>query len=318
MYRYQLVLLILSLLVSCNRDSRPKVDTSHIKDTIYIDRFDQKFYAADVDLDALKNVYPYLFPVQYQDSIWYARMASEEELELARAVNTVFGALNEERKALEQLFKNVKYYHGDFEFPKVITLITNLDYQSKVIYADSLMFVSLDMYLGQDEQYYNEFPKYLSRNFKKEQMPVDVAKEIAARFVPLSRNRPFINTLIEEGKKMYLTDLYLPELSDDGKMGYRPEDAQWLKTNEEEIWKYFIENKLLYSTEKDLYARFIDAAPFSKFYIDIDKESPGSVGIWLGWQIVRSFMKNNDVALQKMLQMPADEIFNNSKYKPKK
>jgi uncharacterized protein YjaZ len=59
-------------------------------------------------------------------------------------------------------------------------------------------------------------------------------------------------------------------------------------------------------------------APFSKFYIDIDKESPGRIGVWLGWQIVRSYMNNNEVTLQQLLQTNAEEIFNKSKYKPKK
>jgi uncharacterized protein YjaZ len=64
--------------------------------------------------------------------------------------------------------------------------------------------------------------------------------------------------------------------------------------------------------------RFINPAPFSKFYLEIDNESPGRVGAWIGWQIVRSYMKNNEVSLKQLLVMDATEIFNNSKYKPKK
>ena len=36
-----------------------------------------------------------------------------------------------------------------------------------------------------------------------------------------------------------------------------------------------------------------------------------------GWQIVRSYMKNNDVSLPE-LAMDAEELFKNSNYKPKK
>ena len=42
------------------------------------------------------------------------------------------------------------------------------------------------------------------------------------------------------------------------------------------------------------------------------------VGRYLGWQIVRAYMKNNSVDLKKMLQEKPETIFNNSKYKPKK
>ena len=79
-----------------------------------------------------------------------------------------------------------------------------------------------------------------------------------------------------------------------------------------------MEEQLLYSTDIRLPSRFINSAPFSKFYLEIDNETPGRVGTWVGWQIVRSFMKNNDVNLQQLLQMDPIEIFQNSKYKPKK
>ena len=117
---------------------------------------------------------------------------------------------------------------------------------------------------------------------------------------------------------MYQLDCYAPDASDAQKIGYSIEEIEWTVSNEMPIWKYFIENKLLYSTDSDLYTRFIADAPFSKFFIDIDKESPGKIGVWLGWQIVRSYMRNNDVTLQQLLQTNAEEIFKKSKYKPKK
>ena len=67
-----------------------------------------------------------------------------------------------------------------------------------------------------------------------------------------------------------------------------------------------------------LIPRFISPAPFSKFYLEIDNESPGRVGAWIGWQIVRSYMKNNEVSLPQLLHTSAKEIFEKSKYKPKK
>jgi len=92
----------------------------------------------------------------------------------------------------------------------------------------------------------------------------------------------------------------------------------WCQQNESEMWKYFINNKILYDTDVKLMQRFVSVGPYSKFYLEIDNESPGRVGQWLGWMIVRSYMENNDVTMQKMLATDAKEIFDNSKYKPKK
>jgi len=63
----------------------------------------------------------------------------------------------------------------------------------------------------------------------------------------------------------------------------------------------------------------LSPAPFSKFYLEIDNVSPGQVGAWIGWQIVRSYMKNNnDISINELLNKKAKEIFEQSKYKPKK
>ena len=216
------------------------------------------------------------------------------------------------------MFKHVKYNHVNFESPKIVTLITNLDYENKVVYDDSLLFVSLDMYFGKDSEVYQDFPLYIAQNFEKSHLVVDIAKSISERYFITSKSRQFIDLMINEGKKMYLIDSYLPSVSDAQKMGYAIEKLDWVEANESQLWKYFIENKLLYSTDSNLYTRFIANAPFSKFYIDIDKESPGSVGVYIGWQIVRSYMNNNDVTLQQVLQMDPMELFQKSKYKPKK
>ena len=79
-----------------------------------------------------------------------------------------------------------------------------------------------------------------------------------------------------------------------------------------------MENKLLFSTETNLNKRFLEEAPFSKFYMEQDNLSPGKIGVWLGWQIVQSYLKHNDVSLEEFLKIDATELFNQSKYKPKK
>jgi uncharacterized protein YjaZ len=75
---------------------------------------------------------------------------------------------------------------------------------------------------------------------------------------------------------------------------------------------------MLYSVDAKLVPRFLSPAPFSKFYLEIDNDSPGQVGAWIGWQIVRSYMKNNDISINELLNKNAKEIFEQSKYKPKK
>ena len=197
-------------------------------------------------------------------------------------------------------------------------MLTNIEYDSKVIYVDSLMLISLDVYLGKEHPFYGDFPKYIKENNTSEHIVVDVANSIIERQTYPLRNRSFISKLIYEGKKIYLLDLYLPSVSDKEKIGYSQEKLDWAESNEEQIWTYFIDRKYLFSTDTKLNKRFLENAPFSKFYMEQDNLSPGRIGVWVGWQIVKSYMKHNDVSLQELLKMSEEEIFNNSKYKPKK
>ena len=76
---------------------------------------------------------------------------------------------------------------------------------------------------------------------------------------------------------------------------------------------------MLYKTEFEWVQRFLEPAPFSKFYLQLDNESPGRIGRWIGWQIVRSYMEQNpETSLEELLKMPAQRLFNLSKYKPKR
>jgi uncharacterized protein YjaZ len=155
-------------------------------------------------------------------------------------------------------------------------------------------------------------------NFHPEQMMPDVVQSFgASKIAPPSENT-FLSFMIYAGKELYLKDALLPEVKDDVKIGYTPEQLQFCIENETYMWRIFIEEKFLFSSDQKLVPRFINPAPFSKFYLEIDNQTPGRVGAWLGWQIVRSYMKNNEVSLTQLLQTDAKVIFEKSGYKPKK
>ena len=319
MFRYVFLLITVVLLLSCKKESKLEIDVSDIEINTIIKRFDQEFYTGPVSkLPELKANYPYLFPSQNNDSIWVNKMQDSDEQELFAETEKLYNNFDNEEEQLTNLFKHIMYYYPNFEPPVVVTLLSNVDYNSSVVYADSLLFISLDVYLGKDSEIYLDFPNYVKNNFTKEHLVVDVATAISQGQIPLSSDRSFISRLIQEGKKMYLLDAYLPNLSDAEKIGYTQEQIEWADFNDEDIWKYFVQNQLLFSSDQELSKRFIDEAPFSKFYQANDNDSPGRVGVWIGWQIVRAYMNNNNTSLKELLKTANEDIFKKSKYKPTK
>ena len=110
----------------------------------------------------------------------------------------------------------------------------------------------------------------------------------------------------------------LSDYSEDRILGYTPDQLAWGMKNEKEIWNFFVSKELLYSTDPDLIKRFISPAPFSKFYLNIDVDSPGQIGQWLGLQIVKAYQKKEKKSIAELLYTPYRELFEKSKYKPRR
>jgi gliding motility-associated lipoprotein GldB len=311
--------MILFIFCACSTDTISKIDVSNVTVNLDVKRFDVDFYTSDREgLQELKREYPYFFPKEITDSISLSKIRNKEEQELFVETQNIYRDFSPVKKQLKSLFKHIKYYHPKFMEPDVVTMLTNISYDSRVIYADSLLIISLDVYLGKNHEFYEDYPKYIKENNTQQHLIVDVAEAIIERQIPSSLDRSFVSKMIYEGKKMYLLDIYLPHIKDKDKIGYEYSKLNWVQSNEEQIWLYFIEKKLLFSTDTKLNKRFLETAPFSKFYMEQDNLSPGRVGVWVGWQIVRSYMKHNDVSLQKLLKINELDLFKKSKYKPRK
>lgn len=318
--KYLFSLLFLQfLLFSCTSDKKIKAEVERIPVSVAVERFDQKFAAATPEsLEDLKKEYPYLFPKQYADSIWKMKLKDTLQLELQTEVHTVFADFSVYEGEIKSLFQHLKYYFPTFQEPKIVTVISDVDYRNNIAVTDSLLLIGLDNFLGKEHYFYIDIPQYLTKNFTPEQLIPSIAEGYAEKLIPTPSNRTFMEALVYYGKINYVKETLLPLFDENQIIGYTEAELLWAKENESEIWRYFVEKELLYSTDPQLASRFINAAPFSKFYLELDNESPGQLGQYIGWQIVRSYAKNNSVSLEQILTTNAEELFNNSKFKPRK
>lgn len=54
----------------------------------------------------------------------------------------------------------------------------------------------------------------------------------------------------------------MPQKNEAVIIGYTPDELDWAAVNEEQVWRYFIERELLYSTNSKLGPRFLDQLLF--------------------------------------------------------
>jgi len=311
------VIIISVLLLSCdynkNKESKNAINYIDVK----FDRFEKKFFNSSLDsLSKLIDEYPFLFSKRFSLDEWKAIKTDSTRKEIFNKTDSVFKNFKSVENGVKKIFTNTKNFFPNFKSPKLITLNNGIDYKYKIIDSDSIILISLDCYLGENI-FYNNIPAHISKLMVPEFVTIDISELISSRYVEIPLDRKFISKIIYHGKLLFL----MKEVSgiDPLKaLGFNKNNKDWMIENEDNVWKYFVENDLLFSTQSSLDYRFLANAPFSKFGLSIDFESPPMVGRWIGYQIVKSYSKKNKSNLNDLLNQDNYELYLKSNYKPNK
>lgn len=317
-------LVVFLVLVSCGKKDRWEVKIDQPKVEIEVIDISKDYYNPENSLASLKASYPFFFDDSVEDTVFENRRKSKYELSLFDSIQKVYEN-QPYRDDLNKLFTRYKYYFPMIETPTIYVYSSAMQsIYDPVIYSveDRVMFIALDSFLGKNSEVYKAekvYP-YLTQNMDLANLPSFVVQSIGREIVPFDpRNQSFVSLMIDEGKKLVLADALLPQTKDHLKIGYSPEKYNWAVANEGNIWNYFVEENLVFSTDKSLSDRFLRVAPHSRFMNEVETESPGRIGAWIGWQICKSYLdKKPDVSLAEFINTPTEEIFKESKYKPKK
>ncbi len=222
-------------------------------------------------------------------------------------------------KELTTAFRYYRYHYPGEPLPAIFTYISGLDYNYPVKYYDNTMVIGLDMYLGQDYHYYPKVgvPAYQTFGMQPPFVAIDVMKMLGERHLQEVTAMPehFLDFMIYEGKVLYFLDCMLPQHHDTLKIAYNSEQFRWLKANLGRVWSYFIENEMLYSSDRQIIIKFIGDAPFTAPFT---RNAPPRTAAFIGWQIVREYMKRNpELRLQDLLrENDSQKILNRSGFRP--
>ena len=142
----------------------------------------------------------------------------------------------------------------------------------------------------------------------------DLAEKLISRHVIYPRNRQFISKIIYHGK---IYNLMINNLDFDEKKHLITMKQKLFgqKIMKKKFGNFLLKMKF-YLILNDLEERFINFGPYSKFGISIDYESAPMIGRWIGYKIVKSYLKSNNKTIEEILNMNEYELYLNSNYKP--
>lgn len=314
---YILLLIIFSLVQSCNSEEKNIWDKEIKNEVQKVEILDisAKLYDKNINVKQFREEFPFF----EGDDAFLLQEKPQKEIEIYREAISKMNKVQLE-KDLSELFSRIKDYFPKFIVPKVVLYSSGLQYEIEPITYEeknNLLYIDIVAFMGENNKNYDGIDKYMQKSMNQENILPKISKVFAEYIVAMDRNKnKFIDRLIYEGKLMILQDAFIPKVQEYLKMNYTKEQYEWAITYEKDIWNYFIENNLLFSEDEQLYERFITVAPFSKFYTEIDRESSPQIGIFTGWQLCRSYFKNNpNINLLDFIKKDTEVIFNGSLYK---
>ncbi len=328
-----ILFLIAFSLFACKQNPL-KVDISKSKKDIEVVRFDQELFSTDTanlqnTVTTLSNKYPEFFNLfTYRiiniggigDELFFDYLEEFLADTLIQNVNKLvqqeFSNFEKTEKELNKAFKYFQFHFPEKELPVVYVYVSG--FNQSVVTAEKIIGISLDKYFGRDCIYYKQLsstPQYKTLNMHKEKIASDVAYAWGVTEFENTNTTTLLDKMIHQGKLMYFVDALLPETEDSLKIGYTSDQIKWCRNNEAQMWSQLIERKMLFSNKRMDIIRYTNPSPTTSGF---PIESPGRTGVWLGWQIVRKYMKKfPETTLQQLMKNNNyQQLLNDSEYFP--
>lgn len=342
MKKYFALVVILGLFASCNSGEKIP-DVSNIKVELTTERFEKDLFRLDSanllqGVVQLRAKYTGFFDDYTEKilgvegdgnagNIFQSFLTSYRSL--YDSAQLLFGDFSRYESDIKKGMQLVKYYFPGYKLPvKLITFIGPLDASYKTafglqgdIITGNAIGIGLQLHMGSNFSFYKSeqgmqlYPDYISRNFNPSTITVNALRNITDDLYPeKNEDKTLVQQMVEKGKRLYLLHKFLPAAEDHKLIGYTALQFKQAMEHEKEIWNMFAQNGTLQSIDENIIKNYIGESPKTQ---ELGDASPGNIGSFAGWQIVKKYMKeNSSVTLQQLLAKDADEIFQAAKYKP--
>lgn len=327
-----LLFFVLSLLsYSCNNEVKITADTK----TVAITRFEQELFACktNADFEKLYKQHPEFYisfcrdilNIQPEFSEHYYAEALRSFINyygiqmLKHEVDSVFPDLTEIELQLSLAEVNFKKLLPDYTFPKFVSYLSEYTYAN--VSYDTIIGIGLDMYLGSNYPLYKtaqiDFPEFMIKKLRKEYIAPNAMKALGiSLFEHQLKDKRFLAFMLFEGKIRYMAKQLLPSINDTLIFGYTQAQIEWCRQNEPQMWAHYIEKKMLFSTEVERFMRYFNDGPFT-IADGVPQESAPSIGVYTGYRIIESYVKQTGNSLQSLMENNNwEDILQKSKYRP--
>ena len=330
--RFIFTFIFLSIVAAgCKNGNRP--DVRKRVEEIHIERLDRDLFALDTlypDVEVLRKKYGRYLDI-YSYGVLNLGLPESEQFpelltlflrdpvmrELADFVAQAYPDLHEQEKWLSLAWAYFDYYFPGRERPRIYAHISG--FNQSVIVDSAAVGISLDNYLGEQCVFYSmlavPIPFYARKKMTGEDIPRDVLTAwLSTEFPFRPQEQDLISGMIYQGKLAYVLQQLFPDKPLCWSLGFTPEQQQWCRDNERQIWSFLIENELLFSTQQKVLMKYLNDAPFTS---GMPTESPGRAVVWTGLQIVKKYEEKKGISLPDLMEeQDYRQILRSAGYRP--
>lgn len=324
---FLIILSSLFLLLSCDEDKEhPNVD--HIEVDVKINRIDSLLFVSK-SKDEIQsiinenreafNIYLELDRLPHDSALVSILAQRTQDLNIDSfytQCTEFFGDMHSQKVQLENLYRRIKYYFPDFEGPEINTFFTAFLTPSDIIVQQDQIVLGLEYFMGMNAMYLQNDPIYiLERYYPQNLVPLFIGLGISNFFNRTERDdQSLVAEMVYYGKAQYFMEMVSPEMNLQRGLGFSDEQMDYVNKNEEKIWAYFVQNNLLFETNRIETAKYVGERPNT---LEISPECPGRIARWLGYKIVKKFAQKSEISFQELMaESNAKKIFKESGYNP--
>ncbi len=343
MRKFHLLVLLLSGwgLFSCQPEESERIpDVSGIEVEVAVNRFERELFSLDTNdlaagLAQLEDAFPAFSQLYFerilgsknpriapQGHVAYVKgfLQHPSVRRLYDTTMAVYPGLEDIREQYRHAFQFFRYYFPEEPLPTVTTFISEYSIGA-FVYENNALGVGLDFFLGEDYPYLefnpsnSNFSAYLTRTFNRDHLVSKSLQPLVQDLVGQPSGERMLDYMVNNGKQLYLLDRLLPFAPDSAIMEVTGPQMEWLLGNELEMWAYFLQENLLYSSTWQDIRKFVEYSPHSP---GMPPDAPGRTANFIGWRIVRAYMQRHpEATLKDLIALEdAQEVLDRSRYKP--
>lgn len=228
---------------------------------------------------------------------------------LEKRISEKFSNLSNYKNELLSGFQHLKFHIPNGKIPENIVFMNSF-FTSNAFSTEKQIGIGLERYLGEETDVIKELPSDQFFEWIKEGMEAKfLTRDALCSWIMTHYVEEVDGNLAENvirwGKILYLTQASFPEANPALIMRYSEMDYKWALENEYALWKYLVDQKMLFKIDDRNKMNFLNEGPYT---VGLPEKGPDRLGQFLGLRMIEKFMEIRGVTVEQLINTPYTEI----------